>query len=275
MNKFYHFFQLLSLFSFILSDPDPNFYIFLAFGQSNMDGSGPIEIQDKECPERFKMLAAVDFPKNNRKKGNWYTATPPLCRESSRLSPCDYFGRTMVENLPEKITIGIINVSVAGCSIIAYDENECEAYFSNQEEYMKKIAVFYDNNPFRRLVDMGKLAQNDGVIKGILFHQGESNNGDVNWPNQVKKIYERLLEELNLKNEDVPLLVGELVSQAAGGRNYKHNNIIATLPDLIPNCHVISSEGLPAQEDSTSHFTSEGYREFGKRYAETMLKLLK
>ncbi len=59
-------------------DPDPKFYIFLCFGQSNMEGFPGVEEQDKAEVERFKMLAAVDFPKLDRKKGEWYPAVPPV-----------------------------------------------------------------------------------------------------------------------------------------------------------------------------------------------------
>ena len=98
MNKFI----LFILVSLVLSEPDPNFHVYLAFGQSNMEGYGQIEAQDTaNVPERFKMMAAVDFPKSGRKKGNWYTAVPPLCKEGNGLSPCDYFGRELVENLPD------------------------------------------------------------------------------------------------------------------------------------------------------------------------------
>ena len=38
----------------------------------------------------------------------------------------------------------------------------------------------YDGNPYARLVEMAKLAQKDGVIKGVLLHQGESNPNERN-----------------------------------------------------------------------------------------------
>ena len=93
---------LFFLVSLIFSEPDQNFHVYLAFGQSNMEGHGKIEAQDTaNVPERFKMMAAVDFPSSGKIKGNWYTAVPPLCREGTGLSPCDYFGRELVENLPD------------------------------------------------------------------------------------------------------------------------------------------------------------------------------
>ena len=81
--------------------PDKNFYIYLAFGQSNMEGNARIQDQDREgISDRWLMMAAVDYPKMERKMFEWYTAVPPLCRETTGLTPVDYFGRTMVENLP-------------------------------------------------------------------------------------------------------------------------------------------------------------------------------
>src|SRR5215510_461291 len=95
---------------------DTNFFVFLCFGQSNMEGFPGIEEQDKTPVDaRFQVLAAVDFPSLGRKKGTWYPATPPLCRPGTGLCPADYFGRTLVSNLPPQIKVGIVNVSVGGC----------------------------------------------------------------------------------------------------------------------------------------------------------------
>ena len=80
---------------------NPNFHIYLCFGQSNMEGQGPIESKDKTVDSRFKVMSTVDCSNLGRTKGTWYTAVPPLCRCYTKLSPSDYFGRTMVANLPE------------------------------------------------------------------------------------------------------------------------------------------------------------------------------
>ena len=71
---------------------------------------------------------------------------------------------------------------------------------------------------------MAKLAQKDGVIKGILLHQGESNTNDKEWPNKVKGIYDNLIKDLNLKAEEVPLLAGELVNADQKGRLREHEH---------------------------------------------------
>ena len=51
---------------------------------------------------------------------------------------------------------------------------------------MKALITDYNSNPYQFLVDQAKAAQRDGVIKGILMHQGESNPNDKEWPNKVK-----------------------------------------------------------------------------------------
>ena len=266
-------FLLFALISLVLSEPDPNFHIYLAFGQSNMQGMAKPEEQDMDCPERFKMMAAIDMPKAGRKKGEWYTAVPPLCRDGTGLSPCDYFGRELVNNLPEEITVGIINVAVAGCSIDLFDEDKAASYIKSQGFFIESMTKVYDNNPYKTLVEAGKKAQESGVIKGILLHQGESDMGEESWPNDVKKVYERLLEDLGLDGSEVPLLVGEVVDSSVGGVCGAHNSIIAKVPDVIPNSHVVKANMLEAASDKI-HFSTKSYREMGKRYAQTMLGLL-
>ena len=253
---------------------DPNFQIYLCFGQSNMEGNATPEAQDYEnVPERFQVMAAVNFSNPLREMGKWYTAVPPLCRQGTGLTPADYFGRTMCENLPEEVKIGVVHVAIGGTSIKGFMEELCGNYISSEADWFKNIMANYDNNPFRRLVDVAKKAQQYGVIKGILMHQGETDGGMGNWTENVKKVYERLLSELNLSADNVPLLAGETVQSEEGGYCGGFNRVIATLPNVIPTAHVISSNGCKQKGDGL-HFTAEGYRIIGKRYAEKMLELL-
>ena len=253
---------------------DPNFQIYLCFGQSNMEGNATPEAQDYEnVSERFKMMAAVDFSNPVRKRGEWYTAIPPLCRQGTGLTPADYFGRTIVEKQADNITVGVINVAVGGTSIKGFMEEYVADYVAGEIDWFKNYMANYDNNPFRRLVETAKRAQNYGIIRGILMHQGETDGGMGNWTENVKKVYERLLSELNLSADNVPLLAGETVQTDQGGYCGGFNSVIATLPNVIPTAHVISSKGCPQKGDGL-HFTAEGYRTIGKRYADCMLKLL-
>jgi lysophospholipase L1-like esterase len=251
-----------------------NLWIFLCFGQSNMEGFPGVQDQDKgPVDERFQMLAAVDFPAQQRKMGQWYPAVPPLCRPGTGLCPVDFFGRTLVSNLPPNIKVGVVNVAVAGCKIEMFQEDKFQAEVTKAAPWMVNIVKAYDGNPYQHLVDMAKLAQKDGVIKGILLHQGESNSGQKDWPDKVKAIYENLLKDLNLKAQDVPLIVGELVPADQKGACAGMNKIIDDISATIPTAHAVSATGCEGRPDHL-HFTPAGYRELGKRYAETTLPLL-
>lgn len=256
------------------ADPDPNFHVFLAFGQSNMEGFPGIEPQDRTgVDSRFRMLAAVDFQDLGRNKGEWYEAIPPLCRSTTGLCPVDYFGRTMVAAMPEDVSVGVVNVAVAGCKIELFDQTTHESYAATAASWMTDIIGQYGGNPYQRLVEMATLSQQRGVIKGILLHQGESNTNDREWPNKVGRIYGDLIRDLNLKAEEVPLLAGETVHADQEGATSSINTIIAELPTVVSNSYVISSQGCESRRDRL-HFTPAGYRELGRRYAARMLELV-
>lgn len=265
---------LLFLLTTSIRAQDRNFLVFLCLGQSNMEGFPGIPEEEKAYQEpRFQMLAAVDFPALNREKGRWYPAVPPLCRPNSGLSPADYFGRTLVASLPAHLRVGVVNVSVAGARIEVYDQAAFPDYTATAPVWMKGIITAYGGNPYQRLVEMARLAQQSGVIKGILLHQGEANTGDPAWPVKVKSVYERLLADLGLSAAAVPLLVGGLVPADQQGKCASLNAVIADLPRTIPTAHFVSSDGCLSRPDHL-HFAPEGYRELGRRYAGVMLPLL-
>lgn len=253
---------------------NPNFHIYLCFGQSNMEGHSRFEDQDTVGHPRFKTLAAVDCPDLGKEKGHWYQATPPLTRCNTGLSPADYFGKTLVKELPEHIQVGVINVAIGGCHIQLFDTDSTANYVAKAPDWMRGMLAPYDNNPYERLVEMAKIAQKSGVIKGILLHQGESNTGDRDWPNKVNKVYTRLLADLGLEASETPLLSGEMLSAAEGGKCASMNEIIRTLPQTIPNAHIVSSEGCQGLPDGL-HFSAEGTRQLGKNYAAVMLHIIK
>lgn len=263
----------MALSSWISAEPDPNFYIFLCFGQSNMDGAGRIEQQDLTVDGRFQVLAALDMPNMDRKRGNWYPAVPPLCRATGGLGPADYFGRTLVANLPGHIRVGVINVAIPGCKIELFEKDAFQDYAATAPDWMTNFINGYDGNPYQYLVDMAKIGQKSGVIKGFLLHQGESNTNDREWPNKVKGVYDNLIKDLNLDPRQVPLLAGETVHADQQGVCAGMNRIIAELPKVLANSYVISSAGCTAQPDRL-HFDSAGYRELGSRYGRQMLELL-
>ena len=253
--------------------PDPNFYIYLCFGQSNMEGQATPENVDKTVDARFQMLAAQDFSNPQRTMGQWYVATPPIVRQWAGLGMADYFGRTMVAALPAGVKVGVVDVAVGGIAIEGFMPDKVADYLQTTESWLQNLAAAYGNNPYQRLVDMGRIAQQKGVIKGILLHQGESNNGQQSWLQSVKQVYESLLADLNLNAADVPLFAGETVNADVGGVCSLHNTIIAQLPSVIPTSHVIPSNGCPCASDNI-HFTAAGYRTMGKRYAYEALRVM-
>ena len=259
------------------NQPNPHFQIYLCFGQSNMEGNAAIEDIDREdISGRFlnMVVTTEDSAYYGKRTGTWRSAVPPLCRKTTGLTPADYFGREMLRHVNKSDTIGIVMVAIGGAAIEAFDKDQCEAYYNNGStaDWLRAYMNHYDRNPYQKLVEMAKKAQRKGVIKGILLHQGESNNGQQDWPDKVKKIYNDLLTDLDLTADDVPLLVGETLRTKEGGVCGGHNSVIAKLPNVIPTAHVVSSEGCPGCDDGL-HFTAEGYRIIGKRYAQTMLKI--
>lgn len=267
---------------------DPNFQIYLCFGQSNMEGFASldgtyngIEDKDKTVDERFQVLNVVSGSWNGvqREVGHWYTAVPPLCRSNTGLCPADYFGRTMVEELSKTnpdIKVGVIVVAIGGAGIKAFHKTKYNEYYTGTDDWQRSLMDIYDRYPYGTLVDMARIAQKQGVIKGILMHQGESDAYQDYWEDTVSEIYNALILDLGLKVEEVPLLVGEMCREKNGVNLNNPDGPIQNLKNYISNCYVISSENCPGYEDPTDdwHFSSEGYRKLGRHYAETMLDIL-
>jgi N6-adenine-specific methylase len=246
--------------------PDPNFFIYLCFGQSNMEaGARPAE-QDKDFNDpRFQFMAAVDMPRFQRERGHWYTAVPPICRETNNMGPVDFFGRKMIEVLPEPYRVGVINVSVAGAKLELWDKDACEEYLAMEaadpsRSWLINMAKEYGMNPYRRLMETAREAQKYGVIKGMLLHQGESNPDDPAWPGRVKKIHDDLCADLGLNPDEIPLLAGELKYAEQDGVCAAFNDVVLPhLPEVMPNAYVISALGCESTGDQF-HFSTEGFR---------------
>ena len=254
--------------------PDPNFYIFLCFGQSNMEGAARPEAQDIASPgPRFLLMPAVDFPEKGRKMGEWCEASAPLCRPNTGLTPADWFGRTLVESLPENIKIGVIHVAIGGIDIKGFLPDSIQSYIKRAPNWMKGMLEAYDNNPYQRLVTLAKKAQKDGVIKGILMHQGETNTGDPKWADMVQQVYDNLCGDLQLKPEEVNLYAGNIVQANGEGVCIGCKKQIDELPKTLHTAQVISSDGCTNGPDKL-HFDAAGYRELGCRYGEAVARHL-
>jgi hypothetical protein len=222
------------------------FHCFLLLGQSNMAGYPKAQASDKVENPRILVL---DYDTNQ-----WRIAVPPLHETwQGAIGPGDWFSKTIINELPAGDTIGLIPCAISGEKI---------------ETFMK-----VGGGKYSWIINRAKLAQQrGGVIEGILFHQGESNNGDTSWPGKVKTLVTDLRNDLNLGN--VPFLAGELLySGSCAG----HNTLINQLPSVMTNCYVVSANGLvvdPADTQWRLHFGHDSQVTFGKRYAEKMIQAL-
>lgn len=234
------------------SSGEPVFHVFLLLGQSNMAGYAKAQAADKVEDPRVRVLGFDACTETGRQTDEWDTAAPPLheCWNGA-VGPGDHFAKTLLPTLPAEDTIGLVPCAISGERI---------------ETFLKVGGTRYD-----WIVDRARLAQDaGGVIEGILFHQGESNNGDSSWPGKVNTLVTDLRSDLDLG--DVPFLAGELVGNGAS-----HNAQVARLPEMITNAHVISAAGLvvdPADTQWNLHFDHDSTVTLGERYAEKMIDVL-
>ncbi|MBQ1824722.1 MAG: hypothetical protein II121_06240, partial [Fibrobacter sp.] len=191
---------------------DPNLHIYLAYGQSNMSGQATVTDKDRVQDPRFLVLRAANH--SNQKVGEFYPAAPPMGHSQSKVGIVDIFGRTMVEKLPDSIKIAVANIAIGGQSIDLFDKDRNKTYVQNAKNkgdtWWIQYLDEYGGDLYKRIVEMGKIAKQKGVIKGFLFHQGEADYQMNDWPKRVKKVYDDLIAELELDPEKTPILIGEL-----------------------------------------------------------------
>lgn len=241
---------------------DSQFHVFLLFGQSNMEGVPTPEDPDEVENPRVKVLAYDNCQALGRTYNEWAVASPPLHSCWAGVGPGDSFGKALADALPDA-TIGLVPNAISGADIDMFRK---DVVSSRRDEFTIAPDDHW-SGAYEPMLARAKLAQQTGVIRGILLHQGESDNGSPQWLDKVKDIVDDLRADLNIP--DVPLLAGELLySGCCAG----HNSLVAQLPDVVDDAHVISADGL--QGMAVYHFDLAGQRELGARYAEKMLELL-
>lgn len=202
----------------------------------------------------MRVCRSVHLSESRDHTDQWDTACPPLpeCWNGA-LGPGDWFAKTVIDVLPQGDTIGLIPCAISGERI---------------ETFLKD-----GGSKFDWIINRARLAQQKGsVIEGILFHQGESNNGDTSWPGKVNTLVRDIRPDLGIGT--VPFLAGELLySGGCAG----HNTLINQLPGIVSNCYVISASGLvvdPADTEWHLHFDHDSQVTFGIRYAQKMIEAL-
>ncbi|MEO6521956.1 MAG: sialate O-acetylesterase [Mucilaginibacter sp.] len=232
---------------------DKKLDLYILVGQSNMAGRGPItpEIAN-EHNDRVYMFT---------KDQQWVIAKHPLHFDKPKVSavgPGLTFGIAMAQAYP-KANIGLIPCAVGGTPIEHW-----------------QIGAFdkaTNTHPYDDAVERIKAAMKYGEVKGIIWHQGESNSGG-----EKPKLYLAQLSELIQRfralvgNNDVPFIVGELGRYRPAYANI--NTELAKIPTIFPYTAVASSEGLVHKGDTT-HFDGASAQELGRRFAAKMLEVQK
>lgn len=283
---------LITAMQYVSAEVDSSFHCYLLFGQSNMaggaagqyDGEGTKGVDDYcDTNSRVKVLAWGDCDRDpypcphmrlTRTHDEWYTAFPPYHNCHEGIGPADGFGRTLLDSIHESITIGFIPCALSGEPIEVFQKGSGRTIAGHTQPTIgngQKLT----RDAYGWMVKRCKIAQETGVIKGILLHQGESNNGDGGWPGKVKGIINDLKKDLGLW-DSIPVVAGEMRYDGCCG---SFNKIINTLPNQIPNCLVSSAEGVerrlsrPDGGYDQYHFSTAGEKLFGYRYGVDFLKL--
>ena len=232
-----------------------NFHLFLLVGQSNMAGRGTVTPADKIPHPRVLVLD---------KTGAWVPAVDPLHFDKPAAVGVG-LGRTFAAAIAEAnpgVTIGLIPCAVGGSPIDAW-----------------KPGIFYDatkSHPWDDAMQRAKLALQAGKLKGILWHQGESDSSAALAPAYEAKLHDLISRmRSELRAPTVPFIVGQLGKFAESPWNEFKLQVDAAhraLPLKVPYTAFVGSDGLIHRGDKV-HFDSDSYREFGRRYAAAYLKL--
>jgi hypothetical protein len=230
-----------------------NFYIFLLAGQSNMAGRGFVQPADTVSSSHVLML---------NKENQWVYAKEPLHYYEPERTGLDCglsFGKELSRLYGKNITIGLVPCAVGGSSI--------EQWLGDSTY---RGVTLYSN-----FTQKARAAMQSGMIKGLLWHQGESNAGARSYKNyreNLQVFFDRIRKDIN--QPDLPVYAGQLGSflkKASNPNAEAVNNDLQLLSSSYKNFHVISTGDLTPKTD-TIHFDSRSQREMGKRFAKEVYR---
>ena len=234
-----------------LEEPDPNFHLYLLIGQSNMAGRGVLTPEYRNISNSSVVMLSKD--------DKWVEASHPLHFDKPKIAgvgPGLAFGLQMAEANPQ-VKIGLIPCAVGGTAIESWEPGA-----------MDRVTKKY---PYDDMIERLRIAMKSGVVKGIIWHQGEANSTperSVGYLKKLTTLINRLRKEVG--NKDLPFVVGELGKYR---ETYQLvNDQLIKLPEEVNNTAVASSEGLVHKGDNT-HFDAASATELGKRFAKQMILL--
>ncbi len=230
------------------------FHLYLLAGQSNMAGRGTVGEEDRTPHPRVFSLDSRD---------QWTPAREPLHFDKPGIAgvgPGLAFGKAMAE-ADSRVTIGLIPCAVGGSALAAWQPGASDAATRT--------------TPYDTALRRVRLAMKDGVLKGILWHQGESDTGPTNAPtygSRLEATMARFRDDLGI--DDLPIVAGRLAPFRADNDSGAQmvNVALTMLPRRLALCGSVSAEGLNHKGDRL-HFDAPSARELGRRYAVEMLRL--
>ena len=223
-----------------------NTWVFILAGQSNMAGRGMVEPQDTLPDQR---IFSID------QNGKLVYAKEPLnlFEPSYAGLDCGYsFAKTMLKKIPARINIVVIHAAVGGSSIRQWIDDSTHRNVQLLSNFKEKVEI----------------AKKYGTIKGILWHQGESDANQKRIPlyrDNLNILFNKLRTIVN--NPQLPIVMGELGSFSKDPISFEAiNSIIRNYPQTDPFASFIKTGDLTHKGDSL-HFNSVGQRTMGERYA--------
>ena len=244
------YFPQIEIFPETIPDKE-NVWVFIMAGQSNMAGRGHVEPND--TVPNFRILSI-------NKKGNLIVAKEPLHFYEPSMTGLDCglsFGKELLKHIPDSIYILLIPTAVGGSSI---------SQWINDSTF-RNVTLFSN---FREKVEIGK---KHGIIKGILWHQGEADAKSTEikiYDKQLEKLFSLFRNEIN--DRHLPIFIGELGSFSKTNENWQSINVkIRNYVKNDTNSYVIKTGDLFDKGDRV-HFNSEGQRIMGQRFAEEFIK---
>ena len=259
-------------------------YVYLLMGQSNMSGTNnpvaenvDVSISDnvtllnnngvfEPAQHPYRRYSGVNYIGGNNPDDTpigWSDAQSAVGPQYG-INAGYQFAENMAQAHPDK-KIGLVVNSSSGCNIITYEKGA---------EQTVPLANGFVNTVSR----MRQALSGDAVFKGILWHQGESDQRDNTYPQHFRNLIYDLRTALDAP--EVPVLAGGLseTQRSTAG----HNSRVRAEQNNIPNMVFVSStepapiisraetaayQNDPAiwQKDYT-HFSAAGQIEFGNRY---------
>lgn len=229
-------------------------HLYLLIGQSNMAGRGEVEDQDRKVHPRV-----FTFTKDNK----WVPAIDPLHFDKpiAGVSLGSTFGR-VIADADDSIRVGLIPCAVGGTPLKRWQKG---------------------GDLWNQAVARTKAAQQDGTLRGILWHQGESDAGSKETAeNYGQRLAEMVLDlRKELATPNVPFVAGTLgdfLAEETKSGEPAHwkvvNKQIQAAAKDVPQMAVADAKGLKAMRDNV-HFDAASLREFGRRYATAIQELQK